>query len=296
MARGITERDQGREEEDTTRKARFYVGFGVDPDFVDPLTLWGGGIHHAEIETALPRSRSTCRRSVRWTRTVPSTIPGALDREAAEGRFRGPLHGLPVAIKDVMDVAGAPYTLQQPHAAGPRTRHRRRGDRHATAGRRARSCWARRTPRNTPSSIPRRPQPGRRRWLPSTGPPPTAARGGGDGRQLSATTNSAPCTGRWRRTPRGLFESVADAHAVLWPAGRTGHRTAGPRVDRRPALHRALDRARGAGGDGERGSRTGPDCPSARCSPARRGRTRTSRASRGVLRQRWRSESLQAAL
>ena len=32
----------------------------------------------------------------------------ALDREAAEGRFRGPLHGLPVAIKDVMDVEGLP--------------------------------------------------------------------------------------------------------------------------------------------------------------------------------------------
>ena len=31
-----------------------------------------------------------------------------LDREAAEGRFRGPLHGLPVAIKDVMDVEGLP--------------------------------------------------------------------------------------------------------------------------------------------------------------------------------------------
>lgn len=32
----------------------------------------------------------------------------ALDREAAEDRFRGPLHGLPVAIKDVMDVEGLP--------------------------------------------------------------------------------------------------------------------------------------------------------------------------------------------
>ena len=31
-----------------------------------------------------------------------------LDREAARGRFRGPLHGLPVAIKDVMDVEGLP--------------------------------------------------------------------------------------------------------------------------------------------------------------------------------------------
>ena len=32
----------------------------------------------------------------------------ALDREAARGRFRGPLHGLPVAIKDVMDEEGLP--------------------------------------------------------------------------------------------------------------------------------------------------------------------------------------------
>ena len=32
----------------------------------------------------------------------------ALDREATEGRSRGPLHGLPVAIKDVMDVEGLP--------------------------------------------------------------------------------------------------------------------------------------------------------------------------------------------
>ena len=38
----------------------------------------------------------------------------ALDREAAEGRFRGPLHGLPVAIKDVMDVEGLPTRCNTP--------------------------------------------------------------------------------------------------------------------------------------------------------------------------------------
>ena len=38
----------------------------------------------------------------------------ALDREAAEGRFRGPLHGLPVAIKDVMDVQGLPTRCNSP--------------------------------------------------------------------------------------------------------------------------------------------------------------------------------------
>ena len=31
-----------------------------------------------------------------------------LDEEAFQGRFRGPLHGLPVAVKDVMDVEGLP--------------------------------------------------------------------------------------------------------------------------------------------------------------------------------------------
>jgi len=33
---------------------------------------------------------------------------GLLDAEAAAGRWRGPLHGIPITVKDVIDVAGAP--------------------------------------------------------------------------------------------------------------------------------------------------------------------------------------------
>src|SRR4051812_4528459 len=32
----------------------------------------------------------------------------ALDRELADGRCRGPLHGIPLGIKDIIDVAGLP--------------------------------------------------------------------------------------------------------------------------------------------------------------------------------------------
>src|SRR5258708_3528953 len=33
-----------------------------------------------------------------------------LDRELAAGRDRGPLHGAPISIKDLLDVRGAPTT------------------------------------------------------------------------------------------------------------------------------------------------------------------------------------------
>jgi aspartyl-tRNA(Asn)/glutamyl-tRNA(Gln) amidotransferase subunit A len=32
------------------------------------------------------------------------------DRELAEGRDRGPLHGIPVAVKDLIDIQGVPTT------------------------------------------------------------------------------------------------------------------------------------------------------------------------------------------
>lgn len=38
------------------------------------------------------------------------TDAAAADRDAAAGRWRGPLHGLPISIKDLIDVAGTPTT------------------------------------------------------------------------------------------------------------------------------------------------------------------------------------------
>lgn len=38
----------------------------------------------------------------------------AAEAEIAAGRYRGPLHGIPVTIKDVMDVAGVPTTVASP--------------------------------------------------------------------------------------------------------------------------------------------------------------------------------------
>ena len=38
----------------------------------------------------------------------------ALDAEAREGRFRGPLHGIPMTVKESFDIAGAPSTWGMP--------------------------------------------------------------------------------------------------------------------------------------------------------------------------------------
>lgn len=42
----------------------------------------------------------------------------ALTAEAAEGRFRGPLHGVPLGIKDIIDVAGLPTEAGSPLRKG----------------------------------------------------------------------------------------------------------------------------------------------------------------------------------
>ena len=42
------------------------------------------------------------------TKKAPSDSARQLGREAAAGEFRGPLHGVPLGIKDIIDVAGFP--------------------------------------------------------------------------------------------------------------------------------------------------------------------------------------------
>jgi Asp-tRNA(Asn)/Glu-tRNA(Gln) amidotransferase A subunit family amidase len=58
-----------------------------------------------------------------------------LDAELAAGRWRGPLHGIPVGIKDIIDVAGMPTRTgveveRAPPPPGPARRPRGGGDPH----------------------------------------------------------------------------------------------------------------------------------------------------------------------
>ena len=41
-------------------------------------------------------------------------LANQLDKEAKAGRFRGPLHGVPITIKEAFDLAGAPSTWGNP--------------------------------------------------------------------------------------------------------------------------------------------------------------------------------------
>ncbi len=58
------------------------------------------------------------------------------DREIAQGRYRGPLHGIPISLKDLIDVAGVPTT------AGSRVREGHRATSDAPIVRRLRKAGA----------------------------------------------------------------------------------------------------------------------------------------------------------
>jgi aspartyl-tRNA(Asn)/glutamyl-tRNA(Gln) amidotransferase subunit A len=79
----------------------------------------------ALVEGCLARIRDTdprLRAFIRVEEVSTLVDAAAREREAREGRIRGPLHGIPVAVKDLFDMAGLPTTagaaIRRDHRAG----------------------------------------------------------------------------------------------------------------------------------------------------------------------------------
>ena len=51
-------------------------------------------------------------------REAAKELAWEMDKEAAMGQFRGPLHGVPVTVKESFDLAGAPTTWGDPQYKG----------------------------------------------------------------------------------------------------------------------------------------------------------------------------------
>ena len=85
------------------------------------------------------------------------TIAAALDRERAGGKVRGPLHGIPVLIKDNIDTADRMTDHGRVAGAGRIGAPRRLVRRRSGCAQRARSFWARPISANGPTSGPRIP-------------------------------------------------------------------------------------------------------------------------------------------
>lgn len=71
----------------------------------------------ALVESCLGRIRQLEPELQAWERvdaTGSLATAGQRDAEAAAGRIRGPLHGIPVGVKDLYDVAGLPTTAGSP--------------------------------------------------------------------------------------------------------------------------------------------------------------------------------------
>jgi Asp-tRNA(Asn)/Glu-tRNA(Gln) amidotransferase A subunit family amidase len=73
------------------------------------------------LESALEHIRATDAQVQAWVRLDEGARPTAarLDEELSRGGWRGPLHGIPVGVKDLVDVAGLPTRAGSRHWSGP---------------------------------------------------------------------------------------------------------------------------------------------------------------------------------
>jgi aspartyl-tRNA(Asn)/glutamyl-tRNA(Gln) amidotransferase subunit A len=71
-----------------------------------------------ECRDAIERLEPEVRAWVHLDLTAAEEAANQLDRELSEGRDRGPLHGIPIGVKDIIDVAGMPTGLGAPMLGG----------------------------------------------------------------------------------------------------------------------------------------------------------------------------------
>lgn len=73
------------------------------------------------VESALARIRATDPEVQAWVRLDDRArqVAAALDDKLGRGGWRGPLHGIPVGVKDLVDVAGLPTRAGSRHWSGP---------------------------------------------------------------------------------------------------------------------------------------------------------------------------------
>ncbi len=90
----------------------------------------------ATVSSASMRSMPRCRPGPFSIATTRCARPRRSTTIARQGRALGPLHGVPVGIKDIFDTGDMPTEFGSPLWAGRTPRQRRRGGRATARGRR----------------------------------------------------------------------------------------------------------------------------------------------------------------